>query len=78
MEYCWNCNSPIDYCTCGNTEVWSKDGPVCPYCGYVCDPADSDGLAYEDANEYYCDNCCESFSLSVNISFTWTTRKVEP
>lgn len=57
-------------------EIFSKEFIICPYCGYENNPADSDGLAYdENTSTYICESCDKELLLRVYYTYCWTTRK---
>lgn len=61
------------------TEIWSNDGAVCPYCGYINKPHENDNYElYDDmTDEFSCNNCNKRFKVYVNISHDWETKKLE-
>jgi len=76
--YCNNCDDTIDSCKCGDTEVYSSVFAVCPYCGHDNDPDDSDGFLYsESTDSRFCGGCGRRYRVSVNVSYSWTTSKME-
>ena len=59
-------------------EQYSNDGAVCPYCGYLHEPPETDYTIYnESLDEYECDHCGKTFKMSLYISYSWTTSKKE-
>lgn len=62
----------------GADETYSGEGPMCPYCErqYTAD----EGGYYDEQNytEETCDNCGETFDVSVYTSTSWTcTRRAK-
>lgn len=78
-KICFNCEDPLEDCNCGNTETWEdKEGPICPFCGYLNKACDSGGLLYsESTDEYDCGDCGKTFSVSVGITFLWIASRTE-
>lgn len=77
-EKCFNCGDDMKNCHCGDTEGYSSDGAVCPYCGHI-DPADeSEGSLYDDYLEYnHCPSCNKEYQVDLYISYSWTTKRME-
>jgi len=75
---CFNCDAPLAECACGDSEGYSQDALVCPYCGELNAPADSDGQAYsESMEEYMCGACGKDFECTVHIMHSWTSHRKE-
>lgn len=74
---CFNCDKPLSGCQCGESEGYSSGGAVCPYCGYLNDPGDSDGELYDESvEESECGNCALTFRCSLYVSHAWTTNRL--
>lgn len=57
--------------------TYSKDGPICPHCQRQFTP---DEAHYYDEHLYTsqdCDECGKTFSVSVNISASWSCEPIE-
>lgn len=52
-----------------------EDNIICPYCDYEF----SESWEYNecDSEEVECHNCSKKFNLSVNISVTYSTKKID-
>lgn len=74
---CYNCFEPLSECDCGDTQTYEQDdGVICPYCGYLNEACDSDGMLYrEDGDDYDCGECGKEFSFTVDLSFSWSGRR---
>lgn len=57
------------------TEQYSSDGAVCPYCGHLNSPQDCYSLYDECIEDFDCENCGKNFKISVYCSWSWTTEK---
>ena len=56
-------------------EIYSRDGPTCPYCGHVANPSDDPHCYSESTDEWTCGMCGEDYLLDVYVSHSWTSRK---
>ncbi|MCK9513570.1 MAG: hypothetical protein M0R28_20410 [Pigmentiphaga sp.] len=57
------------------SEHYSTDGAICPHCETVADPADDNYPLYsEETCEWECGQCGNTFSVSVYVSHSWTTK----
>lgn len=75
-EECTNCDDPITECECGDTEGYSSDGAICPYCGNSHDPADDNHSLYDqDCESFTCQSCRKVFNVDLYISYSWMTAK---
>lgn len=57
-------------------EIYSTDGPVCPYCGHQACP---DGPSYydESAETDECGSCGKTYSMRVSTTTSWQTEAIE-
>lgn len=78
-DQCFNCLELITKCNCGETEGYSSNGSVCPYCGET-DLADqSEGYIFDESHDTNtCPSCNKEYQMDLYISYTWTTRKLQP
>ena len=73
---CFNCMESIVECKCGETEGYSNDSAICPYCGHENDPGDSNGGLYDESmTEWECGSCGKGFKCGLYISYSWTTTR---
>ncbi len=56
-------------------EVYSTDGPTCPYCGHVSHPGDDPECYSEDVTEWTCGMCDRDYDLSVYVRHSWTSKQ---
>lgn len=57
--------------------AYRKDGPQCPYCGYVESP-DEAHFFDEDTTDLTCNSCGKDYAVSVHhMGFRWSTRRME-
>ena len=53
-----------------------EDNAICPFCGYVHEPDFEDSAFYEDGDhDFDCVECNNTFLLSTNASFSYSTTK---
>jgi anaerobic ribonucleoside-triphosphate reductase len=77
-ELCYTCNEHIHKCDCGETEGFSEEGAVCPYCGWVDLASESEGYIYNKSNETNrCPRCTKEYEMWLNISYSWETHRTE-
>ncbi len=58
------------------TDLLQNDEPVCPYCGEVWTDAWELNLCRDDQSTVTeCYGCEREFSVTLNVSYTYTTRK---
>lgn len=56
----------------------NSHGAVCPYCGHLNQADDSDGILYDESTcEYDCGECDKYFSVSIYVSHSWRTKKID-
>ena len=55
---------------------WSSKGPICPHCEYE-QYADEGFYFDEDLIDLCCNSCGKDFRVSVNVLWSWNTRKDE-
>ena len=73
---CFNCQADMTDCECGDTEGYSSNGAVCPYCGHTDLACDSGGRLYDESNTTNkCPSCGEEYVMDLYIVYTWTTKK---
>ena len=62
----------------GDEDVYSEDGPQCPYC--LCTITPDEGLYYDSSRytEGECPRCDRKFKVEVDTTTSWTSRKCEP
>jgi len=54
---------------------YSKDGPICPYCGHQHNPSDDPEIFFsEDLTELTCGECDKDFRVSAYVSWSWTSE----
>lgn len=58
-------------------EIYSTEGPTCPYCGEVGNPSDDPECYNEGCDEWTCGECDKDYSLSPSVSWSWTSKKKE-
>ena len=64
------------------TSTFAEDDVICPWCGYT---YGADLLGYVDWPEFFedgehdmvCDECGKSFTLTVNVSYSYDTVRAE-
>ena len=62
------------------TDTFSSDYVVCPYCGAAIDEADLIDYPelYEDGeHEITCEDCGKEFKVETMVSYDWETHKME-
>lgn len=75
-ESCFNCQYMLEHCHCGNTQSYSDDAPVCPYCGYKEDRLNLDSTEFDEGTqEYCCSRCDKVYDLNTFILHAWTGTK---
>lgn len=58
-------------------EQYSKDGAICPYCGHLHQPCDTDYSIYdENLCTFDCHDCGKKFNISLYVSYSWTTTQL--
>lgn len=59
------------------TDRWSCDGIVCPYCDHT--ETEPESLTYTDDHDKNreCGLCGKTFALETHISFHWETNQIE-
>lgn len=57
-------------------EVYSTDGPTCPYCGYVNSPSDDPECYDESVTDWTCYHCDRDYRLSVYVRHSWTSTPI--
>ena len=58
-------------------EHYSREGMVCPWCGYIHEFMDFEVSSYYGDGEFKCIICGKKFNSSCYTSYSWTTKKVE-
>jgi len=61
-------------------QTWRSDAVVCPWCGYVHDPADDlEGECFtEDQTVWHCSECENEFECVGHVMWTFTTKRHIP
>ena len=73
---CWTCGVEMKLCECGETEGYSSEGAVCPYCGDIDKGDESEGHLYDEyMYENECSSCGKVYKLDLYISYAWTTNR---
>lgn len=73
---CSSCRAEMKKCVCEDTEGYSSNGAVCPYCGDVDLASESEGHLYnEGMTENECSSCSKVYGCVLYVSYTWTSRK---
>ena len=77
-EICNNCRENIAECECGETEGYSNEGAICPYCGYTDLASESEGYIFDESNDTNdCPACDKEYEMDSYISHSWTTNKIK-
>ncbi|MCK5604493.1 hypothetical protein KAR91_21565 [Candidatus Pacearchaeota archaeon] len=75
-EVCDNCLDNIAECECEETQGYSTEGAVCPYCGYTDLASDSEGYIFDESNDTNnCHACGKEYKMELYVSHLWTTNK---
>ena len=77
-EICCNCMDDIGECECEETQGYSTEGSICPYCGYADLASESEGYIFDESNTTNnCPICDKEYKMNLYISHSWTTSKIK-
>jgi hypothetical protein len=56
----------------------SLDGPTCPWCLTVANPADDPSCYTEEEAAFFCETCEKDYWLTAAVSWAWSSQKYGP